>query len=389
MEQQPHNPVPIELENQFLLRLPSEPASALRKAIQKGSADLKDRLTIQMQPDNPSNPCLRRGNVRFDGYSMSSKLVDLPTVIESHKTIDRKTLYKTADICQLLICRDGDDPSDDDVQSDEEKKKDPNKVDKKFVYPHGVCRPLKNCRRRRFRKTLKKKHCLDEPEIEKEVKRLFRTDNEAVDVKWQLLTEEELSATKGGPGGEGRSDTNLGEQDLFGALSDIEEDDGPDHDRSDSKIEPPSEGDSTMYGGDLDTSRNSSQSQLVTEFSKDMFKPQASTIPPMQQASSSSGMMQMTSGGMTSGGMTSGGMTSGGMTSGGGTTEDAVAVKLAKIDTEINELRKRKQEMERNIATCPNVGLQQRLREDLMKVENELRHAIETADSLSMFNAFH
>merc|ERR1712241_259410 len=154
-----------------------------------------------------------------------------------------------------------------------------------------------------------------------------------------------------------------------------------------------------MYGGDLDTSRNSSQSQLVTEFSKDMFKPQASTIPPMQQASSSSGMMQLTSGGMTSGGMTSGGMTSGGMTSsgmtsggmtsGGGTTEDAVAVKLAKIDTEINELRKRKQEMERNIATCPNVGLQQRLREDLMKVENELRHAIETADSLSMFNAFH
>ena len=40
---------------------------------------------------------------------------------------------------------------------------------------------------------------------------------------------------------------------------------------------------STMYGGDLDTSRNSSQSQLVTEFSKDMFKPQAPTIPPMQQ----------------------------------------------------------------------------------------------------------
>lgn len=45
--------------------------------------------------------------------------------------------------------------------------------------------------------------------------------------------------------------------------------------------------------------------------------------------------------------------------------------------------------MERNIATCPNIGLQQRLREDLLKVENELRHAIETADSLSMFNAFH
>lgn len=55
MEQQPHNPVPIELENQFLMRLPSEPASALRRAIQKGGSDLKDRLYIQLEPDNPTN----------------------------------------------------------------------------------------------------------------------------------------------------------------------------------------------------------------------------------------------------------------------------------------------------------------------------------------------
>merc|ERR1712156_521784 len=341
MEQQPHNPVPIELENQFLLRLPSEPASELRKAIKKGSADLKDRLYIQMQPDNPSNPCLRRGNVRFDDYSMSAKLVDLPTIMESHKTIDRKTLYKTADICQLLICREGDDPSDDEVQSDEEKKKDPNKVDKKFVYPHGVCPPLKNCRKRRFRKTLKKKHCLDEPEIEKEVKRLFRTDNEAVDVKWQLLTEEEYNAgkTAGGSSIE-KGDTNLGEQDLFGDLSDIEHD-GPDHDRSDSKIEPPSEGDSTMYG-ELDQHRpgpssgSTSQAQvnpggqLVTEFSKDMFQVQGS----------------------------------------GG--QDAVAVRSARINVEINELIKQKQEIEKNLTNCPNPVLQQKLRETLMAVEHEI-----------------
>merc|ERR1711935_151958 len=289
MEQQPHNPVPIELENQFLLRLPAEPASALRKTIQKGSADLKDRLYIQLQPDNPSNPCMRRGNVRFDGWSMNSKLVELPTVIESHKTIDRKTMYKTADICQVLICKEGDDPSDEEIQSDEEKKKDLNKVDKKFVYTHGICPPLKNCRRRRF-----------------------RTDNEAVDVKWQLLTEEELSATKGGAGGDARSETNLDAQDLFGALSDDEDDEAV-HDRSDSKIEAPSDGDSTMYGADLDTSRTSSQSQLVTEFSKDMFKPAPSVHQP-----STSGM-----------GMGGGG---GG---GGGGTENAVANKLSEINQEI------------------------------------------------------
>ena len=34
-------------------------------------------------------------------------MVDLPTIIESHKTF-----YKTADICQLLICKEGEDLDD-------------------------------------------------------------------------------------------------------------------------------------------------------------------------------------------------------------------------------------------------------------------------------------
>ena len=228
VEQQPHNAVPIELENQYLIRLPQEPAEALREAIRSGASNLKDRLFIQLEPDKQNNPNLRRGQVKFDGWSMHAKLVDLPTIIESHKTIDKKTLYKTADVCQMLICKEGD-LSDDDIPEEEEKKKDPNKVDKKFVWPHGLNRPLKNCRKRRFRKTLKKKHCLDEPEIEKEVKRLFRTDNEAVNVKWELLTEEELNASKGGAGAKGATESSVGADDLFGNLSDIEED-GPDHD---------------------------------------------------------------------------------------------------------------------------------------------------------------
>ena len=32
------------------------------------------------------------------------QLVDLPTVVECHKTLDNKTLYKTGDISQMLIC---------------------------------------------------------------------------------------------------------------------------------------------------------------------------------------------------------------------------------------------------------------------------------------------
>ena len=45
----------------------------------------------------------RHGTVRLDGESLSAKLVDLPCVIESLKTLDMKTFYKTADICQVLV----------------------------------------------------------------------------------------------------------------------------------------------------------------------------------------------------------------------------------------------------------------------------------------------
>ena len=55
--------------------------------------------------------------------------MDLPTIIESHKTIDRKTFYKTAEISQLLICKDGLEESDED-SADEESKKE-KKDDKK------------------------------------------------------------------------------------------------------------------------------------------------------------------------------------------------------------------------------------------------------------------
>ena len=190
----PIDTVPVELENQFILRIPTEPASALREAIRSGASNLKERLFIQLEPDKVSNPQhLRRGHVQFDGWNFTCRLMDLPTIIEAHKTIDKKTFYKTADICQLVICKEEEDF--DEEESPLKKKKDPNKVDKKYLYPHGIVPPLKNCRKRRFRKTLKKKY-VEAPEIEKEVKRLLRVDNEAVSVKWEVITEEELNSNK-------------------------------------------------------------------------------------------------------------------------------------------------------------------------------------------------
>ncbi len=141
----------VELEQQILLRLPAEPAEALKEALRSGASNIKDRLKIQMEPDKNSGALLRRGSVQFDGWQMSGKLVDLPTIIESQKTIDKKTFYKTADICQIFVCKEG--PPSDDEETPADKAKaaaNKDKVEKKFVYRHGVCPPLKNCRRRRY-----------------------------------------------------------------------------------------------------------------------------------------------------------------------------------------------------------------------------------------------
>jgi len=111
-----------EQESQFILRLPSLPAASLRAAVKSGKGrelnqfrldtkftlfsfhlagvlNLKDRLNIQIEQD------MRNGVVRFDGWVLPAKIMDLPTIIESHKTLDNKNFHKTADICQIMICK--------------------------------------------------------------------------------------------------------------------------------------------------------------------------------------------------------------------------------------------------------------------------------------------
>uniref|UniRef100_A0A9J7ZVS4 TAF7 RNA polymerase II, TATA box binding protein (TBP)-associated factor n=1 Tax=Cyprinus carpio carpio TaxID=630221 RepID=A0A9J7ZVS4_CYPCA len=179
---------PHELESQFVLRLPQEYASTVRRIAQSSSMNMKDRLTIELHADG------HHGIVRVDRVPLACKLVDLPCILESLKTVDKKTFYKTADICQMLVCTlDGDlyppleEPTG--TTDPKSKKKDKDK-DKKFIWNHGITLPLKNTRKRRFRKTAKKKY-IESPDVEKEVKRLFSTDAEAVSVRWEVIAEDE------------------------------------------------------------------------------------------------------------------------------------------------------------------------------------------------------
>ncbi|XP_022615946.1 transcription initiation factor TFIID subunit 7 [Seriola lalandi dorsalis] len=178
---------PYELESQFVLRLPSEYASTVRRIAQSSSMNMKDRLTIELHPDG------RHGIVRVDRVPLACKLVDLPCMIESLKTVDKKTFYKTADVCQMLVCTlDGDlyPPLEEPTGTDPKSKKKDKDKDKKFIWNHGITCPLKNTRKRRFRKTAKKKY-IESPDVEKEVKRLLSTDAEAVSVRWEIIAEDE------------------------------------------------------------------------------------------------------------------------------------------------------------------------------------------------------
>uniref|UniRef100_A0A2K6GRS0 Transcription initiation factor TFIID subunit 7 n=1 Tax=Propithecus coquereli TaxID=379532 RepID=A0A2K6GRS0_PROCO len=185
---------PHELESQFILRLPPEYASTVRRAIHSGGGNLKDTLSVELHPDG------RHGIVRVDGVPLASKLVDLPCVTESLKTSDKKTFYKTADISQMLVATvDGDlcPPVEEPVASADpkaSKKKDKEK-EKKFIWNQGITPPLKNVRKRRFRKTAKKK-CTESPDVEKEVKRLLSTDAAAVSTQWEIIAEDETKETE-------------------------------------------------------------------------------------------------------------------------------------------------------------------------------------------------
>lgn len=190
----------LELENQFILRLPESQANTLRQAIKSGEP-LSKRLSIKFDND------VRHGTVLFDKWAMPARLFDLPTIIESYKTLDRKNFYKTADISQLLICKEDKESGASDlsqVENDEEKKRanydrlfsSVGGVGKReFLYPHGITPPLKNVRKRRFRKTLKKKY-VDFSEIEKEVKRLFKFDCEAIESTYEIVEESKLNKSQ-------------------------------------------------------------------------------------------------------------------------------------------------------------------------------------------------
>lgn len=264
-------------------------------------------------------------------------------------------------------------------------------MDKKFLYPHGLAPPTKNIRKRRFRKTLKKKY-IEAPEIEKEVKRLLRADNEAASVTWEVVKEDEdphtkheAGTSKGGKGDKkvkqerklkqesmSMSDTNQSSNvvDIFGgAVSDSDMDDDVNVDMDDSHF--------SAYDSRLSDSNSmhepgmqSKESNLPTQFRPEMFQsPQGRQTPKVASAGHS---RSITPAGQSSmkGGMLSSEEDSEFQNS--NISKENMDLRLDQLRTDLEELKQRKQRTQHEISGMENLALRQRFQDILHTLNQDI-----------------
>lgn len=135
--------------------------------------------------------------VNVNGTLYSAKLLDLPTITELYKTIDKKNIFKTFDICQILLVLYPVNPSDLNLERDFEVPSDLTHVHPlykmspkhelkpaKTVLKNGLIYPFEEVYRR-F-KPRKVNHRVVE-DIEQRIDELIRLDDEAEESHFEIV----------------------------------------------------------------------------------------------------------------------------------------------------------------------------------------------------------
>ncbi|PKA51531.1 hypothetical protein AXF42_Ash002898 [Apostasia shenzhenica] len=118
------------MEEQFILRVPPSVAERIERLLNENPSSSEDNsLDLSFTDDG------RTGTFAIGNESFPATLLDLPTVVESYKTYDDTVLIKTADVGQIIMVRDEGDPAPEGVE-----------------YRHGLTPPMKDARKRRFRR---------------------------------------------------------------------------------------------------------------------------------------------------------------------------------------------------------------------------------------------
>ncbi|KAM0006317.1 putative TAFII55 protein region [Helianthus debilis subsp. tardiflorus] len=131
------------MEEQFILRVPPSVAERIDRLLDENASDDKS-LDLSFSDDG------RNGTFVIGDDHFPASLLDLPGIVESYKTYDDSVLIKTADVGQIIMVRDEGDPAPDVVE-----------------YRHGLTPPMRDARRRRFRR---------EPDLNPELVRRVEKD---------------------------------------------------------------------------------------------------------------------------------------------------------------------------------------------------------------------
>ncbi|KAF1991769.1 hypothetical protein K402DRAFT_322071 [Aulographum hederae CBS 113979] len=205
------------IHNQFILRmLPGDDCDYLRNAIanrkigkplSQGGADVK-----MMFFDKEG----KQSMITIRGNHYAAALVDLPTVIEAQKSWEKRTWYKSGDICQMLLVLGR-------VQSMEEAKKAqlPPEIREGRDWPSGITPPMYNARARRFRKRVSYRTI---EAVEEEFERLVRADEDAEgEPDYQVMDIDEMDGDGTQAGSEVEQD--LEDPDADGEAVELNEED--------------------------------------------------------------------------------------------------------------------------------------------------------------------
>ncbi|KAJ7219488.1 TAFII55 protein conserved region-domain-containing protein, partial [Mycena pura] len=157
----------LSFEEHFILRMPpGDDCEKMRKMI--AAREIANDVWFKFKDS-------RRAVFHIGNNTYSAKLVDLPCILESQKTLDNKQMFKVADICQMLVVENR-------IDHDEPLQKHFNIED--FIWPHGLTPPLHHVRRRRFRKRVNRRTI---ESVEQAVERLLDEDSLATQVKYDIL----------------------------------------------------------------------------------------------------------------------------------------------------------------------------------------------------------
>ncbi|ETN97432.1 transcription initiation factor TFIID subunit, partial [Reticulomyxa filosa] len=102
-----------EMEDQFLLRLPTSVSEKIRsqlKSNEGSKAMIFDPVSTSASIDTQQT---REFNMQFDGEIYKGILCDLPCIIETQKTFNKQLYFKCGDISQMLTIFDNDQSNND------------------------------------------------------------------------------------------------------------------------------------------------------------------------------------------------------------------------------------------------------------------------------------